>query len=106
MYERAVLLKARAQLLPVSHPTRILLGIAGLSETVGSWAARVASLQCLSEFSSPIPDILECTPAAILVEAYGDADVRRSCLEYYRKHFVSPALDLYDRSAFWRLVIL
>ena len=100
MYERAVLLKARAQLLPLGHPTRILLGIAGSSTNIGSWAARVASLQCLPDFSSPIPDILECTPEDILVKAYGDADARRSCLDYYRKHFVSPAFDLFDRSAF------
>ena len=99
MFERAVLLKARAQLLLASHPAHQLLAMAS-SSMLSSWAERVSILQQLPSFEQPIPDITACTPTTVIAQAQVDPEARRACLASYRRHYVTPAFDAYDRCAF------
>ena len=99
MFARAILLKARACLLPPSHPTAQLLRILSGSQCI-NWLGQVSALQCRADFCSSIPDITVVFAEARIVSARSDASVRRLLLRQYRNSFVTPVLLAYDDASF------
>ena len=101
MFERALLLKARIQLLPLTHPASRLLEVAQDAD-VCSWASQVATLQTSPRFGASIPDILAGFPSELIREARASATVRRQLVAKYRTEVVRPVLTDYDRTVFER----
>ena len=100
MIERAILFKARVQLLP-AHPAEILLATAQIS-AAPSWAAKISQLQSRSEFLFNIPDITESMTYADMTLASSCRFTRRKFIRNYRLNVVGPVLQAYDEEAFGR----
>ena len=98
MYARALMLKARASLLPASHPTsQLMLALHG--GFAHSWLGQVADVQRHTEFGERIPDIGEVFSEADIALARSCPPTRRRLLTHYRRSFVDRVLDAYDLAA-------
>ena len=91
MLERAVLLKARVQLLPLEHPACALLRVATTAE-FETWATSVARIQSLPQLPFRIPDIAETMFADTVAQARADPESRRKAGGKYTNLWVAPAL--------------
>ena len=80
VFSRAIMLKARVILLPLSHPAAEVLAVARVSNSP-SWASHVRVAQCQIDFEHPILDIDETFPADLIEEARGCKIARRKLLQ-------------------------
>ena len=79
MLERAVLLKARVQLLPLEHPACALLRVATTAE-FETWATSVARIQSLPQLPFRIPDIAETMSADTVAQGRADLELQRKAV--------------------------
>ena len=85
LVERAILARARIQLLPGVHPTARMLQIADAVPAL-SWARKVSALMSSGEFGGVIPDIVDggVFTQEQLGTARGNADQRSTLLVEYK----------------------
>ena len=92
----ALMLEARAALLPPTVPTVKLLLLARGS-TLTSWASRLIALRGRL---GNLPSIETWLCEADIASARDSSTHRKACLDAFRKYIVLPALDVYDDQAF------
>ena len=98
MYERAIMLLARLQVLPSMQPARRLLE-AALSSEQFTWASYLRDRIMANLFSDPIPMLREIfTEGEIHVASTSDF-ARKRLLDRYRLRWVSPVLRSHDQDA-------
>ena len=99
MLLRAVMLKARIQLLPPHHLAASLLVLAD-SAGYNTWSEAVDRIRRDSRLPYVIPLINVAHSEETLVELRNNKDARRKALEAYRCKLVIPALCVLDERAF------
>ena len=99
MYERAIMLKARAALTPPEHPVNQLLVFAS-SSRASPWLEALSTFQSSSALCEAIPGIADYISAADILEARADPVRKSRLLKQYHKSMVEPMLQDYDEQAF------
>ena len=99
MQIRSIMLKARIQLLPTSHPAHAQLLAAACSE-ISSWARDVKLLQQDDTLATQVPDIIDLLSTDQIEAARENKETRRKELYRYRRHHVVPPFQHADHVAF------
>ena len=99
MLLRAIMLRARMQLLPRVHPAAALVQLATHAHAP-SWASAVTCIQTDSRLPQPIPSITDTLNEGTIAHVRTDRDARRKCLASYKWQQVVPALRCLDETAF------
>ena len=99
MFELAIMLKARIQLLPLSNPAAHLLDKASGAHC-DSWAWTVQDLQSGGKFGQVIPNITDTISKSDVDAAHASKAVRDKQLARYRANTVGPVLQEYDDSKY------